>query len=287
MTSPKTTTDEVAPEEDASVERAVRVATRAASDAILGVYQEYDPEGDEDWEVLRKADDSPLTQADLVSQEILARTLDGLLEGVPVVSEENETPGGARTVWLVDPLDGTKEFLKKNGQFTVNVALVHDGHPVFGLVRVPATGETYAGWTGHGATRTDSDGKQPIHVAKAADEHLRAVVSRSHLDERTTAFLAALEADGYTVERVSTGSSLKFCLLAEGRADLYPRFAPTMEWDTAAGHAVLEAAGGTVERLDGSPLTYTGTRRRNPWFVAAGQVEGDWRRRLPKEEAEA
>lgn len=265
-----------------SIERAVRVATHAAGDAILGIYRDYDPEG-EDLEVLRKADDSPLTEADVVSHEILAAALDGLLDDVPVVSEEGEGRGGADTVWLVDPLDGTKEFLKKNGQFTVNVALVAGGRPVFGMVRAPARGSAYAGWTGRGATRADEDGTQPIHVAHAADEHVRAVVSRSHLDERTTGFLSALEADGYQVERVSTGSSLKFCLVAEGSADLYPRFAPTMEWDTAAGHAVLAAAGGSVERLDGKALTYTGTRRRNPWFVAVGRFEGDWRRRLPKE----
>ncbi len=270
--------------EDEAVERGVRVATRAAGDAILDVYREFDP-GGEDLDVLRKADDSPVTAADMISHEILASTLDGLLEGVPVVSEENAVTGDARTVWLVDPLDGTKEFLKKNGEFTVNVALVHDGYPVFGMVRAPARDAAYAGWIGHGATRTDSDGKQPIHAATAADDHVRALVSRSHLDERTTAFLAALEAEGYTVERISVGSSLKFCLLAEGGADLYPRFAPTMEWDTAAGQAVLQAAGGSVDRLDGSPLSYTGSRGRNPWFVAAGKIQGPWRDHLPTEDS--
>lgn len=225
-----------------------------------------------------KADGSPLTEADLAAEAVIAAGLAAAAPGIPVVSEEDAAraapPAGAAFI-LVDPLDGTKEFLGPSGEFTVNIALVEAGRPVCGVVYAPALGRIWQGSLGPGAAAgalapgDDAAGIawRPIR-ARPRPAKLVAVASRSHLDPQTEAFLAALP----IADRRSIGSSLKFCLVAEGEADVYPRLAPTMEWDTAAGQAVLEAAGGSVTTPEGAPFRYgkaDGGFRNGP-FVAWG-----------------
>jgi 3'(2'), 5'-bisphosphate nucleotidase len=267
----------------AAFESAVTDAVLDAGGEVLKHYARHS--GDEI--VSRKADDSPLTQADLASHQLLKTRLDDILPGIPVLSEEGSAPPATvreawSAFWLVDPLDGTKEFLNKNGQFTVNVALVSGGRPVFGVVHAPELSTTYLGAAGRGAFKAASVAgnglgePEDIQASAYARGPLRCVVSRSHLDGSTLRFLEAIEAEGTTVERVEMGSSLKLCLIAEGAAHLYPRFAPTMWWDIAAGQAVVEAAGGSVRTLDGQPLQYDGKNLRNPFFIATGQKSMPW-----------
>ena len=223
-----------------------------------------------------KADGSPVTAADQAAEDIILPALRALTPDIPVVSEEESSQGLTPEItgerfWLVDPLDGTKEFLNGNGEFTVNIALIEHGFPVLGVVVVPALGETFAGAGPGTATRTDKAGTRAIAVRKPPAEGLTVVGSRSHGDA------SAMEAflDGLTVSAFrAAGSSLKLCLIAQGEADLYPRLGTTMEWDIAAGHAVLAAAGGHVETLDGKPFAYGKPAYRNPHFAAYG----GWRR---------
>ena len=225
------------------------IVVRAAA-AIMTVYAGA-------FAVERKLDDSPLTQADLDSQRIILDGLATLTPGVPVLAEESAQASWSerrswRELWVVDPLDGTREFVKRNDEFAINIALVVEHEPVLGLVAVPAQGVVYVGATGAGAYRRLADGsRSTIRVAPPAAP-LRVVGSRSHTSARLAAYLAYLAPH----EFLGVGSALKFCLLAEGSADLYPRFGPTSEWDTAAGQAVLEAAGGQVTRADGHPMRY-------------------------------
>jgi 3'(2'), 5'-bisphosphate nucleotidase len=220
-----------------------------------------------------KADGSPLTQADLAAHDAIAAGLAQACPEFPVVSEEDsaraEAPPDGPFI-LVDPLDGTREFLSGNGEFTVNIALIDGGVPVAGVVHAPALGRLWAGALGSGASaRGPGDvASRPIAVRSPVNAGLVAVASRSHRDAQTDAFLAGLAIAGLR----SVGSSLKFCLVAEGEADVYPRFGPTMEWDTAAGQAVLEAAGGRVVQPDGTPFRYgkAGAGWRNGAFVAWG-----------------
>lgn len=229
---------------------ALRPVVAEAGAAIMRVY-------DADIAVQRKADDSPLTLADLESQRILLDGLSRLTPGVPVVSEEASHADWSersrwRESWLVDPLDGTREFVKRNGEFTVNVALIVEHEPVLGVVAAPALGLTYWGAAGLGAFRARRGvAESRIHVSPRHTP-IRIVGSRSHSTPQTDAYLGRFPA----YELTAIGSSLKFCLVAEGAADLYPRFGPTNEWDTAAGQAVLEAAGGYVTRPDGHRLRY-------------------------------
>jgi 3'(2'), 5'-bisphosphate nucleotidase len=225
------------------------LAARAGA-AILQIY-----EGD--FAVDRKADDSPLTLADLESQRIITQGLAAITPGVPILSEESaHAPWAERrdwpALWVVDPLDGTREFVKRNGEFTINIALVVDKIPVLGLVAAPALRLAYWGAAGVGAWKIHGRAAPaPIRVSAPADP-LRVVGSRSHAGAETEAYLATVRP--HTL--VAIGSALKFCLVAEGSADLYPRFGPTSEWDTAAGQALLEAAGGHVTRIDGQRLRY-------------------------------
>jgi 3'(2'), 5'-bisphosphate nucleotidase len=225
------------------------VVERAAA-AIMRIY------GDA-FTVETKADDSPLTQADLESQRIIADALARLTPGVPVLSEESaQAPWAQRrhwsSLWVVDPLDGTREFVKRNGEFTINIALVRDHEPLLGVVTAPAQALTWWGAAGVGAFRRSFGGADaPIRVS-APHSPLRIVGSRSHDSPQTAAFCATLGPGVHA----GVGSSLKFCRIAEGAADLYPRFGPTSEWDTAAGQALLEAAGGHVTRPDGHRLRY-------------------------------
>jgi 3'(2'), 5'-bisphosphate nucleotidase len=207
--------------------------------------------------VQRKEDNSPLTLADLESQRIIIEGLTRVTPEVPILSEESAQAPWAerqtwRELWVVDPLDGTREFVKRNGEFTINIALVREHEPVLGVVAAPALGLLYWGAVGVGAFSHHRDeAEMRIHVSLPQNP-LRVVGSRSHATPETAGYLARL--GPYVMTGI--GSSLKFCLLAEGKADLYPRFGPTSEWDTAAGQALLEAAGGHVTRLDGHRLRY-------------------------------
>ena len=218
-----------------------------------------------------KADGSPVTEADLVAHQAILERLARDCPGIPVVSEEDaahRSPDPTERFILVDPLDGTREFISRNGEFTVNIALVEAGCPVAGVVLAPALGRVWAGAVGAGAQmRAVGDAAwQPILCRQPAQDGVVCVASRSHRDATTDAFLAEQTVAGLR----SVGSSLKFCLVAEGQADVYPRFGPTMEWDTAAGHAVLEAAGGRVLCPDGAPFRYGKPNWRNGPFIGWG-----------------
>jgi 3'(2'), 5'-bisphosphate nucleotidase len=226
-----------------------------------------------------KADQSPLTEADLRAHALIVGALGALTPDLPVLSEESAGAAYAerrrwRRYWLVDPLDGTREFLSRNGEFTVNIALIEGHDPVLGVVHVPLSDTSYRGLAGRGAWRqTASSAVEPIRVARAAAAPLRVVGSRSHRGSSLDAFLERVG----PYRLVALGSSLKFCIVAEGGADVYPRLGPTSEWDTAAAHAVLSAAGGTVTALDGAPLQYnTRDELLNPHFVAYGPRDRDW-----------
>jgi len=227
-----------------------------------------------DIEVKTKADASPVTAADEAGEAVILEGLAKLAPSIPVVAEEKVAAGDipdldAGPFWLVDPLDGTKEFISKNGEFTVNIALIGSEGPIMGVVLAPAREKAWWGRQGAGAHMRDPEGQiNSIKVRPAPAGGLTAVASRSHSDAETEKFLDEVGA----TERMSAGSSLKFCLVAEGRADIYPRFGPTMEWDVAAGHAVLLAAGGHVTTLDGDPFLYRKPDFRNTGFIARAVV---------------
>ena len=223
--------------------------------------------------VTLKEDISPVTLADLAAHRVILAGLQELTPLLPILSEESEAiPYSDRRnwnpYWLVDPLDGTKEYIKRNGEFTVNIALIVDCKPLLGVVHAPALGRTYSAVQGQGAFRQESGGETSSHIAvrRDPDEKLKVVVSRSHPGKEAEAFLRTLG----PYDAVEIGSSLKFCLVAEGSADLYPRFGPTREWDTAAGHCVLVSAGGQVTDLQGQPLRYNKPDLLNPPFMARG-----------------
>lgn len=238
-----------------------------------------------------KADDSPLTIADQRSHRVIDAGLKSAYPEIPVLSEEgSEIPYEERKnwkrFWLVDPLDGTKEFIKQNGEFTVNIALIEGNYPVLGVIYVPATDVFYYGVENGGAYKLEEasavkfenaeslrEKSIPLSAKKASGK-IRIVTSRSHMSVETQEFIERLAYEGQSIERVSAGSSLKFCLVAEGQADYYPRFAPTMEWDTAAGQAIVEAAGGIVQSAkEQSRFSYNQKSLTNGWFLAAGTDE--------------
>ena len=259
-----------------NLKTAVDAALRAGG-AILEIYKR-------DFEVQLKDDKSPLTEADKAAHHIICDALDDT--GLPVLSEESKTVlyeqrKNWSRFWLIDPLDGTKEFIKKNGEFTVNIALIENGRPVLGVVYAPVLQTIYyglqAGGKEHGAWKaTDCSWKSvenilesssPCPMPHAPSSTIRVVASRSHMNQETAAFIAELEKDS-RVELVSSGSSLKLCMVAEGSADVYPRIAPTMEWDTAAAQAVVEASGGTVLQYGtDKPVRYNKENLFNPFFV--------------------
>lgn len=256
---------------------------RDAGAAILEVYNRA-----ETIAVTAKADDSPLTAADLAAHQVIVEALAVLTPGVPVLSEESGelVAWNARRewtrYWLVDPLDGTKEFIKRSGDFTVNIALIDGGVPVLGVVYVPVSDRVYAGCAGQGAWRIDSDGRRAIHVrtlaeTKARGEPVAVVGSKSHAGERMPALLARIEREHGACTMKSMGSSLKICMVAEGAADIYPRLGPTSEWDTAAAQAVVEAAGGTLVGPTLAPLRYnTKESLLNPDFHVLGDSVARW-----------
>jgi len=250
----------------------VLALARRAGEAILAVYAR-------DFDVETKADDSPPTHADLAAHRIIVEGLHALAPQIPVLSEEAagiawEQRRAWTRYWLVDPLDGTREFVKKNGEFTVNIALVEGHRPVLGVVYAPVFDYLLHAEAGQGAWLRQDGGDLALSVRRPATSPLRVAASRSHLDARTAAFLDRLG----EAERHGLGSSLKFCRIAEGRVDVYPRFGPTSEWDTAAAQCVLEAAGGAVLRLDGTPLDYNRKDSLlNPDFIAIGDPDLPWR----------
>ena len=257
---------------DKDLEKAILQIARDAGDAIMKVYAQ-------DFAVEFKGDNSPLTAADTAAHHIIVNGLHVLTPGMPVLSEESadidwQTRKLWPRYWLVDPLDGTREFIKKNGEFTVNIALIEDGRATFGIIYAPAIRVAWWGDDLQGAFIQQDGMTKKITVDKVSRSSLRVAASRSHLDEITAAALARMG----EVEPLSMGSSLKFCRIAEGALDVYPRFAPTSEWDTAAGQAILEAAGGVVLNLDGSPFRYnTKDSLLNPHFIALANRDLPWR----------
>ena len=249
---------------------AVEAIARQAGDLILEVYAQ-------DFEVRGKADASPVTEADERAEACIVAGLRALDPAIPIVAEEaaarGEIPALAGRFWLVDPLDGTREFISRNGEFTVNIALIEQGVPVLGVVLEPVADRLYAGVVGQGAWLQDSAGRRPMACRAVPAGGLVLACSRSHGDEAAMAvWLAAWLGERRVARRMAVGSSLKFGLLASGQADLYPRLGRTMEWDTAAGHAVLSAAGGSVTDLHGAPLRYGKPGFENPHFVARGRL---------------
>jgi 3'(2'), 5'-bisphosphate nucleotidase len=250
---------------------------REAGDRILEVYAT-------DFNVQSKDDESPLTQADLAAHNAIVAGLRELAPDIPILSEEGGLPTFDERrhwhrYWLIDPLDGTKEFVNRNGEFTVNIALIVTGKPVLGVVHVPVQHTTYVGCEGHGADKRIDGGKpRKIHVAGHSALPPRVVGSRSHRGASLDAFLERLG----DFDMVPMGSSLKFCVVAEGAADVYPRLGPTSEWDTAAAQAVVEQAGGKVVTTDGTALAYNHKEEiLNPWFVVIGATDRDWLALLP------
>jgi 3'(2'), 5'-bisphosphate nucleotidase len=242
-----------------------RRAARAAALAILEI--SHTP-----FEVRSKADASPVTEADERAEAIIIAALAKLAPEIPVVAEEMASRGeaiAAERFWLVDPLDGTREFVAKNGEFTTNIGLIEGDRPVLGVVHLPVTNVTYAGAGAGTAIRQERDAT-PVAIAVRRIPATGAIIacSRSHGNsDKMTAYLATLRQPQSRI----AGSAAKFCFVAEGSADLYPRFGPTMEWDTAAGHAVVEAAGGSVTGLDGTRFRYAKPGFRNPEFLAKGR----------------
>ena len=258
---------------DTALREGVIAVARAAAAEILAIYQS-------EFAVRHKDDRSPLTAADLAAHHCIVDGLRKLTPDIPVLSEESAgittaQRRGWSTLWLVDPLDGTREFVKRNGEFTVNIALIEHGVTTYGVVQAPVTGALWHGGQRDGAFRRDGEGgDQTLRVRAPATAPLRVAASRSHRDERTALFIERMG----EIEPIGLGSSLKFCRLAEGGIDVYPRFGPTSEWDTAAAQAVLEGAGGAVLDLQGRPFRYNQRDTLlNGEFVAIGDTTLPWR----------
>lgn len=260
-----------------------RICARAG-DAILAIYQKRDVG------VRLKADHTPVTKADFAAHRVVVDGLRAFTPGIPVLSEESlHIPWSERktwdTYWLVDPLDGTKEFVKRNDDFTVNVALIRGGKSVMGVIYAPVYGLTYWAVEGMGAFKETAQGFAPIRVSRRSMPRLDApgdrktrpvaiIVSRSHIRGANAQFMTDMQQIYREPELLRVGSSLKLCMIADGQADVYPRMGPTSEWDIAAGQCILEQAGGVVQKLDGEPLRYNKANLLNPHFIArAPQVE--------------
>ncbi|MBI3899519.1 MAG: 3'(2'),5'-bisphosphate nucleotidase CysQ [Gammaproteobacteria bacterium] len=254
---------------------AVEQTALEAGRRILAVYAH-------EFGVTAKGDGSPVTAADDAAQAVIVERLTQLTPQIPILSEEAASVdyadrAGWTRFWLVDPLDGTKEFISRNGEFTVNIALIEHGEPVLGVVHVPVNGVTYLACRGFGAFKRQGAGAPIAIRAQHYDgRRPRVVASRSHADASLQDYLTRVGEH----DLVSMGSSLKFCLVAEGMADVYPRLGPTMEWDTGAAQCIVEVAGGRVVDPDGAPLRYNKPSLRNPWLIASGAGGYDWNRYL-------
>jgi len=245
---------------------------RDAGDAILAIYNAG-------FKVEEKEDKSPLTDADLASHNLILQRLTELTPDIPILSEESaklsfEERASWETYWLVDPLDGTREFVKRNGEFTVNIALIHQHQSIIGVINVPVLDVDYYAWDNGGCFKVENKGEATkISVKKLDGSRLSVAGSRSHGSEMMQQYMEKLG----DVETLSMGSSLKFCLVAEGRADLYPRLGLTSEWDTAAAHCIVEQAGGFITKTDMTPLEYnTKDSLLNPFFFVFGDNQKDW-----------
>ena len=248
---------------------------KEAGDAIMKIYER-------DFQIEYKDDKSPLTEADIKSNEIICSALVNLYPDIPLLSEENKkVPYSDRKAWeyfwLIDPIDGTKEFIKKNGEFTVNIALIHKDIPVLGVVYAPVLNDMYYAKKGEGAYKNRK--RLPLKKNTEPEKQLSVVASKSHLSIETQEFIDKLKLSTQELSLVSKGSSLKLCMVAEGIADIYPRLAPTMEWDTAAAHAVVLGAGKEVLQYQENfleadskplPVVYNKENLLNPWFVVRG-----------------
>lgn len=246
---------------DIDLENIVFIA-KEAGEAIMQIYKK-------DFIIEYKEDDSPLTEADTKANEIICSSLQKLYPIIPIMSEENKQTEYAirknwEYYWCIDPIDGTKEFIKKNDEFTVNIALIHKNTPILGVVYAPAINEMYKAKKGEGAFKNGK--KLPLKINTQPDKKLTVVASKSHLSSETQEFIDNL--DTQEIEQVSKGSSLKLCMVATGEADIYPRLAPTMEWDTAAADAIVREAGKmTYNQESNQPMIYNKENLFNPWFV--------------------
>ena len=244
----------------------IRDLARCAGEVILDIYRT-------DFEIRRKADASPVTDADEAAERVILPALRALTPGVPVIAEEEAAAGRIESLsgdyfWLVDARDGTKEFIAGNDEFTVNIALIHTKRPVLGVVYAPVLDAMYAGaGPGTADLETPDASRRAIAVRAVPEGGAVMISSRSHGDPNS---LTELTESLHVASHRITGSSLKFCLVAEGEVDIYPRYGPTSEWDTAAGDAVLRAAGGSVRTIDGADLFYGKDKFRNPRFIARG-----------------
>lgn len=240
----------------------IKSIAKLAGDEIMKIYRQ-------DFEVEYKDDKSPLTQADLKANEVICNSLEKLYPNIPIMSEENkQTDYNERKdweyYWCIDPIDGTKEFIKKNDEFTVNIALIHNSTPVLGVVYAPAIDKMYIAKKGEGAFLNGQ--KLPLNINDNKKDKLYVVASKSHLSQETQEFINNL--DTKEIEQVSKGSSLKLCMVATGEADIYPRLAPTMEWDTAAADAIVRESGKmTYQYETNTPVIYNKENLLNPWFV--------------------
>jgi len=252
----------------------VRDITGEAGEAILEVYKQLGA-------VETKSDGSPVTEADHRAHHVIAERLRALTPDTPILSEESaqapyDQRRNWREFWMVDPLDGTKEFINQRGEFTVNIALIRGGAPVLGVVGIPAWNAFYWGLGAEAWRQHDEAAPERIHVSHYRIGTPRVVASRSHASPETAEFIDRVKEARGECELKSMGSALKICLVAEGEADVYPRLGPTSEWDIAAAHCVLAGAGGTLTTARGEPIRYNKENILNPWFVAAGESEFDW-----------
>ena len=244
-----------------------------ASNKVLEIYQS------EGHNVKSKQDGSPVTEADIASHQILTSGLTKLDKTIPILSEEGNASvmHDQNLFWLIDPLDGTKEFINKNGEFTVNIALIEYGSPILGIVFSPAVEENFYGAIGLGSFKVNGQERTKIFPKKQTQDECRVTLSKSHKSKDDEWFINECKKHFGTVHEVPTGSSLKLCRVAEGKADIYSRLGPTYQWDIAAGQAVVESAGGVVNDLSGIPLTYKfDPELKNPYFYCSGDREFRW-----------
>ena len=248
---------------------------RKAGNEILKVYS------GNDFQVEKKSDKTPLTLADKKSNDVIVNGLIRLFPELPLLSEESKKTAyherkGWEYLWLIDPLDGTKEFIKKNGEFSINLALIKDGKPIFGILYLPVLGLFYYAGKGYGAYKIEKNGKKnnlkPAKYNKnGANRSIRVIFSKSHYNQETRAYVDKIRNQYFQPTMISVGSAMKLAYLAEGKADIYPRLAPTMEWDIAAGQIIVEETGGIViDFLEKKPLKYNKKNLQNPWFLASG-----------------
>ncbi len=267
---------------NATARQVVDISIRAGKE-ILRIYQS-------NFSVRRKSNDSPVTEADIAANDVILSSLNELSPDIPIISEESHIPAFSerscwQRFWLIDPLDGTRSFVRGGGQFTVNIALIEGNYPILGVVHSPVEQKTYWGTVNSGAFRIDGDGDVPvaIHADCLQKNFIRIIAPKSRLLKAVQEFKNNLESSAIGCEVSYSSSSIKFCRIAEGAADIYPNFGPTSEWDTAAAQCVLERAGGSVIDLDGSRVKYNKSDQemKNPLFLAMGAGQLEWRQFLP------